>query len=87
MTQFHFLDLQGMPVLTPEGRYPPEVTLSKNTAGPAHTPNVLGCLPKTEAMLGRPDPPCLEETIGCQGPGVRPGWLGTLARGVDVQVC
>ena len=66
-------------ILTHDGRALPEITIYKKTAGPGRQPTGLRCLIKTDAVLGRPYPPCPGRTgIGRQGPGVRTGRLGTL---------
>ena len=49
-------------ILTHDGRALPEITIYKKTAGPARQPTGLRCLIKTDAVLGRPYPPCPERT-------------------------
>ena len=45
-------------ILTDDDRALPEITSYKKTAGPGHQPTGLRCLIKTDAVLGRPYPPC-----------------------------
>ena len=45
-------------ILAHDGRALPEITIYKKTAGPTCQPTGLRGLIKTDAVLGRPCPPC-----------------------------
>jgi len=93
MTPSHFLDLQGRPslcrtvgnlqvtpVLTQDGRYLPEVTISKKDcrALPSTYSPAVFTKDGRRAWPSLPTLPGTDGTIGRRGPGVRTGRLGTL---------
>ena len=77
-------NLQAAPLFMQDGRYLPEVTISKKDCWAARQPTALRSLQKTGAAPSRPYPAVLtcaaraDGTIGRQGPDFRAGPLGTL---------
>jgi len=68
------------PVLTQDGRYLPEVTISKKDcrARPSTYSPAVFTKDGRRAWPSLPTLPGTDGTIGPQGPGVRTGRLGTL---------
>ena len=70
------------PVLTQDGRYLPEVTISKKDcrARPSTYSPAVFTKDGRRAWPSLPTLPGTDGTIGLQGPGVRTGRLGTLEK-------
>jgi len=73
-------NLEVTPVLTQDGRYLPEVTISKKDcrARPSTYSPAVFTKAGRRAWPSLPTLPGTDGTIGRQGPGVRTGRLGTL---------